>query len=91
MELRDAIYDTKKQLLNKFKEVKYYSTEKVRLTKNSVQSSFLSVTPNMNISVERISDRCKIEGTIPAVKIIFEVKPPRKRKFIYHYEYFKIL
>lgn len=91
MKLKDAIYDMEQQLSSKYRDVKYESAEKVKMTKNSTESSFMSTTPSMDIEVERIADRFAIEGLIYAIRVNFQVKLPRKKKHTTHYEHYKIV
>lgn len=98
MKLQDAIDDTISQLIKskQYRDVKKtFSANKITLTKTdngiSEGENFFSKVSNLNTEVERIQNRFAIEGIINAIKVRFEVKLPRKRKYTWHYEYYKVI
>lgn len=92
MKLYCAMVITSGELRKKYKEVYYNSNEIVKLTKNSCESNFIRKSFELTeVEVEQIPDKTQIEGKIEAIKVIFDVKLPGKRKFNSHYEYYKII
>lgn len=93
MKLDEAIVQAKQELLNKYTDVVYKGYEVVDMTSNTTTSSYISEKIDVEkIKVIRIENRFKdIEGEIKAIKIIFDVKYPRKRKYNIHEEYFRII
>lgn len=93
MKFDKAIEQTKKELLSKYKDVVYKGYEVVSMTNNTITSNYISKRIDVDaIDVIPIIDRFKeIDGEIRAIKAVFDVKYPRKRKYNYHEEYYKIV
>ena len=92
MKLKEAIEQTELELIQKYKEVKYKSSEIVIMNRDTTTSYYIKKDADINtLKVVPIISRSSIEGAIEAVKVIFEVKAPRKRKFRSHKEYYKII
>lgn len=92
MQLKQAIEQKKQELLKDFREAIYVGCELVEMTSTSTTSDYLSEQVDFdNIRVEPIHDRfTEIDGTIKAVKVLFEIKRPRKRKYELYDVYYKI-
>lgn len=92
MKLYEAIEQTKAELLKKCNEVIYKCNEVVVMTSNTVTSDYMRSEADIKTTdVKAIESRLEIVGEIPAVKVEFEVKYPRKRKYNKHYEYYELV
>lgn len=93
MKFDKAIEQTKQDLLNKYKGVIYKGYELVDMTANTTTSSYIAERIDIDaIKVEHIKNRFEeIEGEIKAIKVVFDVKYPRKRKYSSYEEYYRIL
>lgn len=90
MKLVEAIGKMKEKLLETYVDVKYKEVEKIKMTKNSNTSNYIREEVDLeSTQVEIIEDRSKIEGEIDALVVVFEVKLPRKRKYISKEVYYK--
>lgn len=93
MILDKALSEAIEELQNKYKEVIYKGYEVVEMTSNTTTSGYISKTIDIESArVQHIKNRFKeIEGEVTAIKVVFDVKYPRKRKYSHHEEYFKII
>lgn len=93
MKFDKAIQETKQELLNKYKDVVYLGYEVVDMTSNTTTSSYISEQIDIDlVDVSIIKNRFKeIEGKIKAIKVIFDVKLPNKKKYNKHEAYFRII
>ena len=94
MKFDKAIEKTKQELLNKCKDVIYKGSEVVKMTSNTTTSDYTSeqIDIDATIDVIPIKNRfIEIEGKIKAIKVIFDVKLPNKRKYSKHEVYFRII
>lgn len=92
MKFDKAIEETKQELLKKYKDVVYMGYEVVSMTSNTTTSNYIRERVNIDeIDVILIKNRFKdIEGEIKAIKAVFDVKYPGKRKHNRHEEYYQI-
>ncbi len=93
MKFDKAIQETKQELLNKYKDVVYLGYEVVDMTSNTTTSRYISKQIDIDVvDVSIIKNRFKeIEGEIIAIKAIFDVKLPKKRKYNRHEVYFRMI
>lgn len=93
MKFEIALEQVKQELMNKYKEVIYKGYEVVEMTSNTTTSGYIVKTLDIGrIRVQHIKNRFKeIDGEIMAIKVVFDIKYPRKRKYNHHEEYFKII
>ena len=93
MKLEKAIEERKEELSDKYRDVVYIGYEIVDMTKNTTTSSYIKEKIDIDsVNVELIKDRFKeIDGEIKAVKVVFDVKYPRKKKYSKHEEYYRIV
>lgn len=92
MKFNKAVEEIRQELLDRYKDVVYLGYEVVDMTSNTTTSSYTSERIDIDVvDVSIIKNRFKeIEGEIKAIKVIFDVKLPNKRKYNRHEEYFKI-
>lgn len=92
MKFDKAVEETKQELLSRYKDVVYLGYEVVDMTSNTTTSSYIREPIDIDAAdVSVIKNRFKeIDGEIKAIKVIFDVKLPKKRKYNRHEEYFKI-
>lgn len=93
MILDKALSKVTEELMNKYKEVIYKGYEVVEMTSNTTTSGYIAKKIDIkSVKVQHIKNRFKeVEGEITAIKVVFDVKYPRKRKYSHHEEYFKII
>ncbi len=93
MKFDKAVEQTRQELLNKYKDVIYKGYEVVYMTSNTTTSSYIEEEIDIDeIEVIPIKNRFKeVEGEIKAIKVVFDVKYPRKREYNHHEEYFRII
>lgn len=92
MKLKDAIEFTINNILkSKYKEVQYVDNETVRMSSNFTIADLRKRNISLDTEVELITNRFDIQGEIDAVIVNFDVKFPRKRKFIRHQEFYRFV
>ena len=94
MKFDKAVEQIKQELLNKYREVIYVGYEVVEMTSNTTTSLYglnAKTIDTNSIKVQHIKNRFKeIDGEITAIKVVLDVKYPRKRKYSTHEEYLRI-
>lgn len=95
MKFDKALSQVIPELMDRYKEVMYKGYEVVKMTRNTTTSTYGYEKPTVDINdieVKHIKNRFEeIDGEITAIKVVFDIKYPRKRKYSPHEEYFKII
>lgn len=90
MKLVVGIEKKKEELLGVYADVRFKEVERIKMSKNSNTSNYISQEVDIeSVEVELIENRQDIEGEIDAFMVVFEVRLPRKRKYMKKEVYYR--